>query len=251
VSEIDAYLDDLVRRLDQRRPRELRALLAEAEAHLHDEAEALERGGMARDDAEREAVRRFGPAAQVAELDHRRSIPGYGEIARRVLRSGLLLGSIGGIVVGLSGLIAWAVRAVGGTTALVGSRGDAAVSAADCARRLASVPGAHDCRALALADWSDEVVWYRLALGMLGVLGLLVWYGWRRAGRAGRWTQLNPEIQDAIAAVLFGADAAWTALQGLGASGKGQWFSVTVVAVPAAAWFGLRLVRDLRTAGHT
>jgi hypothetical protein len=62
---IDAYLAELRRAL---RPRFLlqKRLLAEAEAHLRDSADALRRSGVASEEAEREAVARFGPAKSVA-----------------------------------------------------------------------------------------------------------------------------------------------------------------------------------------
>jgi hypothetical protein len=62
---IDAYLAELGRALA--RPFLLRRrLLAEAEAHLRDSAEALRSSGLSTEDAEREAVARFGPARAVA-----------------------------------------------------------------------------------------------------------------------------------------------------------------------------------------
>lgn len=62
---IDAYLAELRRTLG-RAFLLRRRLLAEAEAHLRDSAQALQRSGLPADDAEREAVARFGPARAVA-----------------------------------------------------------------------------------------------------------------------------------------------------------------------------------------
>jgi len=62
---IDSYLADLRRALRARFFLQ-RRLLAEVEDHLRESAEELRRSGLAAEDAEREAVARFGPPKAVA-----------------------------------------------------------------------------------------------------------------------------------------------------------------------------------------
>lgn len=70
MSTIDSYLAELRRTLRFRLLLRER-LLAEAESHLHESAAALRRAGRAPDDAEREAVARFGsPEALASEAVH-------------------------------------------------------------------------------------------------------------------------------------------------------------------------------------
>ena len=55
-SPIQAYLDDLLAASRGMRPREVRELLAEAEAHLYDDSAALVAAGMPEHQSEAEAV---------------------------------------------------------------------------------------------------------------------------------------------------------------------------------------------------
>lgn len=66
MNAIDAYLAELRRALRFRLLLVRNRLLAEAESHLRESAEALRRAGWAPDDAEREAVARFGSPEKVA-----------------------------------------------------------------------------------------------------------------------------------------------------------------------------------------
>lgn len=73
---IEQYLDALYveLRTDPRTdPRSARRLLDEAADHLHGAAAELEATGMDRLEAEREAVRRFGPGGPLARADGARS----------------------------------------------------------------------------------------------------------------------------------------------------------------------------------
>jgi hypothetical protein len=65
VSPIDAYLAELRRRLSPATILRWR-FLDETESHLRDAAASFEQGGMAPDEAEHNAIERFGPAHLVA-----------------------------------------------------------------------------------------------------------------------------------------------------------------------------------------
>lgn len=253
-SPIEAYLDELVIGLSARRPRELRHLVAEAEAHLRDDAEQAIATGMAAYEAEAQAVARFGPAVDVARAERDRLVVPIARLARQVMSSALLLGAIGAVAVGASGLVAGVFGLIGGNRALVDVPANRVLSAGDCVRWLAADPGAHSCRDAALSDWAAETVYYRLAAGIVGVVALAVYLLLRdRLGRRGWWTSLPPTVTDTIAMTVFGVAGCWTLALGLDAAvrssghGSGQWLSAAPVALAAAAVFAWRLLRQLRT----
>jgi hypothetical protein len=251
-SPIEAYLDELVQGMSTRRPRELRYLVAEAEAHLRDDAEHGVAAGLAPQQAEIEAVKRFGPACAVVAAEHRRLATPLGTMLRAGAASALLLGAVAAIAVGVSGLVAEVIRLVGGSRVLVDVAPGRTLSAADCARWLRLDSGAANCRDAAVADWANEVVGYRIALGLLGIVALAGYFVLRRHRvRQGRWTTLPAAVSDTIAVSLFGAAGVWSLGVGVGdvvtasGHGSGQWLSAAPVALAAAVVFGVRLIRDV------
>lgn len=248
-SPIQAYLDDLLVASREMRPREVRDLLAEAEAHLYDDRAALVGAGMAEHEAEIEAVARFGPPGRLAADDRDRLTTSVGKLLRQVLTTGVRLGAVGAIAVGVSGMIAglfWIV----GSRAVIDVPAGRVLSAGDCARWLAGDPGAGSCRTAAINDWAAETVSYRIALGLLGVLALLAlrWVERRRATMRG----LDPLVSDTIAATIFGVAGAWALGLGVSAivtdsgNGSGQWFSAALVALLAFGYYAARLFTRLR-----
>lgn len=244
---IEQYLDDLVRALAGRPPHELRSLLAEAQAHLYDDVDAAVARGVARPRAEHEAVARFGSATELAAAERARDCDRLSALLRQVATNAVLLAGVGAAAVGVSGLVAALVRAVGGSRALVDVQPGQTLAPADCTRWLALNPTAGSCRAAAVTDWANETVYYRLAIGLLGVLVLAVGFGLRRGRRTAR---VVATIRDAVGFAVFVLGAAGTLLLGLESvargSGAGQWFTATAVAVPAAGVFAALLLRDLR-----
>jgi hypothetical protein len=250
-SPVEEYLDELVSSLSVRRPRQLRHLLAETEAHLRDDADDLVSQGHPVERAEALAVARFGPARDLVKSDDNRLPLPVSAVFRQTVSTGLLLAGIGALAVGLSGIIAAVVRAVAGSRALVDVvPGQVfAPAAADCARWLANDPGAGSCRNAAVADWADETVFYRIAIGLLGVVCLLAYSWLRRRG----WSVLPSAVSNTVALTLFAAAGVSTLAMGTDAivvsagNGSGQWLSAAAVALVAAAVFGWRVLRDLRT----
>ena len=251
---IESYLDELVSQVGTSRPRELRALLAETEAHLRDAADDAMARGLDRPAAELDAVARFGPATDLAAAERATWVTPLPVLARQVIASGLLLGGIGAVAVGISGLISWLIWAIGGQQALVSNPSATDLSAGNCARGLGVVPGAGSCRAAAMHDWADEIVFGRIGFGLLGLLAigacLLLRRHWQR--RSARPSALPALVSDTIGTAAFGA--AWLVTLGLGVDatvvsrgdGSGQWLSAAIVAMAGTAVFGARLVRDLR-----
>lgn len=251
---IEDYLDHLVTELSGHSPRELRRLLAEAEAHLYDDAQAARSRGVPAREAAEQAVARFGPADRLADADRARLATPPGLLVRQILGSALLLGGIGAVGVGISGLVALVIRWTAGAAFLAGPAPGQALAPADCERWLSQNAAAHNCAAAATADWAAETVFYRMAFGLLGVAALLTF---RQVTRRGptllTLSTLHPMVADTIAATAFGAAALWTLGLGVDAvavasgNGAGQWFSATPVALIGAVYFGTRLIRTLRT----
>jgi hypothetical protein len=247
-SAIETYLDALLTASSAMAPRQRRNLLAETEAHLRDDAEAGVRLGLPVDEAEEQAVARFGPAAEIAGADGHRHGTALGALFSQLLASGFVLGAVGAVAVGASGLIAEVIRLFGGSRALVDVSSGPALTASGCARWLAIDPGARSCADAALHDWADETVAYRIALGALGVLALVLarWLA-RRHPRP----LLSPIVSNTVATTLFAIAGCWTLGLGLDAvvvsagHGSGQWLSAAPVALAAATVFGWRLIREL------
>jgi hypothetical protein len=256
-SLVEDYLDQLLVKLVPGAPREIRRLMAEAEAHLRDATEEAVARGLTVAEAEQEAVRRFGPAAELAAKERQRRSTPLVMLARQCLTSGLFLGAVGGIAVGVSGLVAGVLRAVGGPRFIVDVAPARTLSASDCARWLAISPAAHSCQQAAVWDWANETVFYRLGVGLLGLVAMTVFVGLRRRWhRTNHWAMLPSTVVDTVAVTLFGLSGVW--LLGLGVDavviesghGAGQWLSAAPVAIVMGGGFALRLLRTLRQAPH-
>jgi hypothetical protein len=254
-SPIESYLDELVAGLSTRQPRELRHLVAEAEAHLRDDATAGMAAGQSCHAAELAAVERFGAASELAAAERRRLVTPLWALARQFVLTAVVLGGVGAMAVGASGALSALIERIAGARVVAAPLSSQLLSAGDCARWLGLDHSAHTCRAAATADWVNEVIWYRLALGVLGAVALAVFVMARRRSRTVRsWSLLPPAISDTIAATLFCLAGVWTLGLGIDAiavssgDGSGQWLSAAVVALVAAGIFGVRLIRDLRPA---
>ena len=228
-------------------------MLNEAEAHLRDAADEAARAGYGPEEAEAEAVRRFGQARLVAAADRAR---GRLFVARGMFISAWSLGAWGAVAVGVSGLVAGSMRLAGATNQfLAGPWPTAGTNASDCARWLGIYPHAGSCAQAAMADWAFETVAYRVAFGVLGLAALAgLWLARRRWLPAQRWAPLPATVADTIATTIFALSGVWLAGLGVDAwvvsagHGSGQWLSAAPVALAGAAVFGTRLLRDLHAA---
>ncbi len=250
---IERYLDDLFVELRGTSPRDARALLNETESHLYDAAEEAERAGMGPTEASLEAVRRFGSANQLARRDRKRAGT---DLIRGLIVSGWVLGALGALAIGISGLLAGLMRVAGATNEfLAGDNATANLAPSDCARWLRSYPDAHSCVRAALDDWASETVGYRVVFGMLGLIAIgLFLLARSRWSPARRWLGLPPAVANTIATTLFGISGVWLAGLGIDAlivssgHGAGQWLSAAPVALAGAVVFGFRLLRGLSPA---
>ncbi|MEP7046308.1 MAG: permease prefix domain 1-containing protein [Ilumatobacteraceae bacterium] len=244
-SPIDRYLDHLFARLRHSPPADARSMLDEADAHLHDTAARLLAEGMNPLEAEHAAVERFGAADLIAGDELRRSTG----LARQVTLTVWALGAIGAIAVGVSGVLAGAMRIVGASQQFLAPGATDNLSATDCLRWLALDPRAGSCAQAAVADWATETVVYRMAIGILGVAAYACL---RVARRRSTMRDMLPRIvPDTVALVAFGAGGCWCAAMTVdalaaGAHGAGAWLSAAIVALPIAAAAAVRLSHDLR-----
>ena len=223
---IDDYLDELLRRT-RADARTTRRLLDEASDHLHATAAELHSGGMSRQEAETEAVRRFGPVPPIVHAAFRRS---FLALVFETLRAALFLAGCGLVAVGISGLVVlvmnlWAGRSfVGGETVFPG-------------------PGA------SVQETADDAVVLRVIAGLVGLLLLLGYLAWRR--RTSSPPLLPAGLVDALGAAAFAAGTAGLAIASAdqaaqtGTPGVGFPLSGALVALPATVYFCIRAARAL------
>lgn len=224
---IEDFLDDLMRRTHAD-PRTTRRLLDEASDHLFAAAADFETRGLPRVAAEHEAVRRFGPPA---ELLHASSRHAFAAMALEIARAAVLLGGVGLVAVGLSGGVvavmdaAFGMRFVGGAT-VAGT-------------------GGHG-----ITETAQDAVALRVLAGVAGLLlvgGYLLLRRWTRSA-----TVLPGGLIDALGAAAF---AAATAVlvgasmdQGListGGHGVGFFLSGALIALVGTVVFCARATRAL------
>jgi hypothetical protein len=250
---VEAYLDELLLEL-RGTPAEVRRALREVEEHLRDAVADELAAGRPEAEAARAAVARFGPAAAVAA-----ELQPVGPV--RSLRALLLelvwvltpVGSLFLVAIGASGGVAAAMGAAFGKAFVAADAPGVAYTPARCAEYLALTPHAASCEAAAIADHYGEVVYYRLAAGVLGLLVLAAWWLVRRrsAGRLLGQRSLPASLPVVVGAAL----ATVAALLLLGGSlvsmtsavdGTGNELSGGIVSALLAAGFGLALWRDVR-----
>ncbi len=222
---IEDYLDELLLRT-RADPRTTRRVLDEASDHLHAAAAELQSGGMSRQDAENESVRRFGPASPIAHAAFRRS---FAALAVETLRAALFLLSCGLLAVGISGLVVLLMNVWFGRDFV----GGAAIAA----------------RGASVGEIADDAVVLRVLAGLVGLLGLLGYLRWRR--RVGSLLLLPAGLVDALGATCFAAGAAGLAVASSdqavqnGTPGVGFPLSGALVAGAATVYFCIRAARDL------
>ena len=181
---IEEYLDGLYAQL-RTDPRSARRLLDEAADHLHGAAAELEQQGMARLEAEREAVRRFGASAPIARADTRRT---FTTLLFDTGKALTLLGGIGLVAVGLSGLLAGAMAALFGREFVGGG----------LAQSVFGAPPA------TVAEDAGDAVSLRVLAGVVGVVVLAaLWLVRRVRPDVMRLRVLPGAYVDLVALVVF------------------------------------------------
>jgi heme A synthase len=171
------------------------------------------------------------------------------ELLRQLLGRFVLLGAVGLLAVGLSGVLAAGAGMAFGKSWVAGDPPTVHYSASRCSDFLEYAPHARSCELAATDHHFVEVVDDRIAAGLLGlvVLGACVFLARRRA-RLFRSDRLPVAFDSTVAAVMFGASAAWLLGYGLdqqrlGYHGAGFYLSGGVVALAAAALASARFLR--------
>jgi vacuolar-type H+-ATPase subunit H len=250
---VENYLDQLYARL-RCAPRDARRILAEAEDHLREAVTDGLAAGLARTEAEEQAVSSFGSVRAVVRAhDARlRRLP-TAAVLRDVILTTWRLGAIGLVAVGASGLIAWLMNAVFGRSFVGGAPGAVRYPAADCQRWLSLWPHAHTCAQAVMLENSSDAVTLRLAAGVLGVAALATYHLARRRSR----DLLPDSFTPTVAMTLFGAAGLGLAVisvddtvlgmrSGLGtAAGAGFYLSGAIVALVMALRYARQLHRSI------
>jgi len=248
---IDTYLDRLLSHL-RGSAGDVRRILAETEAHLRDAVSELMAAGATEEQAQRQAVARFGDPRTVArQFSARLSPVPPRAVLVELARTATPLGAVALVAIGVSGGLAELFGRVFGAWFVAGDLPGTTYTPQRCADFLEYFPQAGSCaRAAALHHWG-EVVEYRVAAGVLGLLVLGGYLLWRRR-QAARYLGLLPEgFSATVATSLYGVAAAILLLQSLNAymvgrgAGNGQWLSGAVVALAMAVAYGIALYRTV------
>jgi hypothetical protein len=181
-----------------------RRTLAEAEDHLRAAvADGVERG-LPAEQAEAEAVRRFGETRPVA-AGIRRAHLDLRTVARKAFTGTWVVGTVGLLTLGLSGALSEAFGRIFGADFVAGDRSGVTYTAARCDDYFEYFPKAGSCgEAAALHHWG-EVVDGRVSAGILGVLALLALLFTRRfILRGPSWAAPFPYVATVLLAALGG-----------------------------------------------
>jgi hypothetical protein len=247
---IEGYLDRLLTHL-RGSAHDVRRILSETEEHLRDTTSELVAAGASEEQAQRQAVERFGDPRTVARRFSTRlaPVPPLAVVAE-LARAAVLLAAVGLVAIGASGALAELLGRLFGAAFVAGDLPGMTYTPQRCAEFLEYFPDAGSCaQAAALHHWG-EVVEYRVAAGVLGLLVLGAFVVWRRRGQEPRYLGVLPDgFSATVASSLYGLAAAVLALLSLdallvaGGDGMGQWLSGAVVASALAIGYGVSLYR--------
>jgi hypothetical protein len=177
-------------------------------------------------------------------------------VAAELARSAVLLGGVGLVAIGASGLVAELLGRLFGAGFVAGDLPGVTYTAQRCAEFLEYFPDAGSCaQAAALHHWG-EVVEYRVAVCVLGLLVLGGFLLWRR--RPDRQEPLYLGVlpdgfSATVSTSLYGVAASALTLLSLdsllvaGGDGTGQWLSAAIVASAMAVAYGISLYRTVLT----
>ena len=212
--------------------------------------------GASEEEAQRLAIERFGHPRTVARRFSARLAPvPPTAVAAELARAAVLLGGVGLVAIGASGLVAELLGRLFGAGFVAGDLPGVTYTAQRCAEYLEYFPDAGGCaQAAALHHWG-EVVEYRVAVGVLGLLvlgGFLLWRRWPDRQNPRYLGVLPDGFSATVATSLYGVAAAVLALLSLdafqvGGDGTGQWLSAAIVASAMAVAYGISLYRTVLT----
>lgn len=252
---IETYLDRLFDLLGGTGAAGRRAV-AEAESHLTEAVEALVVGGLTREAAEAEAVRRFGSPETVAAAHLKAGALPPPAVVQRLFAAGWLMTGVGGVAYGLSGLLAYGVARLFGENLVAPDAPDAVFTAERCAQLFAMNPDAANCRTASVVHHLDELTFQPMEVGVVALVLLAVFLAARKVPGLRLLTRLpGPAMVSAVGATVFGgagvmfllsgaAMLAWGRTNGVGASfAQGAALLVAGLAFLPSAWRQLSLRR--------
>lgn len=245
---IDAYLDALAREL-RVDPAHARRILIEVEDHLRETARAGIDGGLDEEAAVARAIAGFGAPRLVARRFHAEQPlrPTLTLLLQLVLALGLL-GGVGLTSIGVSGGVAAAFGSAFGKGFVAADAPGVTYTPQRCAEYRALAPGARDCNTAAIDHHFDEIVTYRLAVGVLGLLSLAgCWLVRRKLRRFTRARVLPNGFTEIAGAALFGVAALALLAGAVGPGNNGGQLSGAVVSAFVFLYFGRGLLHTLRT----
>ncbi|HEV7207915.1 MAG TPA: permease prefix domain 1-containing protein [Mycobacteriales bacterium] len=246
---IEVYLDGLLARL-RGTAGDVRRALAESESHLRDAVDDAVARGVLPERAVAEALTNFGGTREVARAFNRRNQPR----AARVLLPGLVLEAWAMVVLGLAAVavsapVMWLLTQLFGVRTVFGGGPGVHYDPASCAHFLAVQPSAHGCVQAALFESRDDGYVQRIAAAILA----LILYGGLLAVRRHRRPPVGAPVPallpSTVGVTVFGG--ASVALIGYGVDravlgyGQGQWLVGGSIALIVAAFYLLRLWRQL------
>lgn len=249
---VEAYLDRLFDLLSGSGSAG-RRFLAEVEEHLRESVESGLARGLTRERAEDDAVARFGPVEQVAA--------GFAAVSRRwslrqLFGAGAVVGAVGMLALGLSGLISELVGDFLSRAFVAGDPPGITYTAARCADYLRLSPGSGSCSAAALEDHFGEVVMPRIAAGVLGLIVLAVLAYLRGRPDAHTWLPsrrlvgLVGGVAAGLCAAVFLLDGGLLLVHTGTDHGAGAALADGAMAGLAALGFAVVLVRDQLSRGR-
>jgi two-component system, OmpR family, sensor kinase len=151
---IEDYLDRLLVSLTGS-PRQIRHTLAEVEAHLRDAVAEGIAAGLPEQTAQAQALERIGPVPPAGGPPVIVVRPSAA-LARRLVLTCALIGSVGLIAIGAASLAGRLLLAARGDLFMTAPWPPGSYTQADCARWLAGDPGTRSCVAAMLADHAGD-----------------------------------------------------------------------------------------------
>jgi hypothetical protein len=169
---IEGYLDQLLTYL-RGSAHDVRRILSEVEKHLRDATAELVAAGASEEEAQRLAIARFGHPRTVARRFSARLAPiPPAAVATELAQVAVVLGAVGLVAIGASGLVAELLGRLFGAGFVAGDLPGVTYTRQRCAQYLEYFPNAGGCEQAATLHHWGEVVEYRVAVGVVGAFVL-------------------------------------------------------------------------------
>ena len=251
---IEAHLDQLLAQL-RGSATDVRRILSEAEEHLRDATAELVAVGASEEEAQRLAIERFGDPRTVARRFSARLAPvPPAAVAGELVRAAVLLGAVGLVAIGASGLVAELLGRLFGAGFVAGHLPGWPIprSAAPSTWSTSPTPAAAPRRPRSTTGRGGGVPGRRRRRARAAHPGRFLLWRRRPDRQDPRYLGVLPDgFSATVAASLYGVAAGVLALLSLdaflvaGGDGTGQWLSAAIVASAMAVVYGVSLYRTV------